>query len=259
MSIKLAVHGASGRMGEKVLTLARQFAELELVAALVSEKSKVLGQSCNLPHAGQLVYSSDIRGALQHCDVVVDFSTPRAALNMLEVAEELRKPVVLGTTGFSKSELEQVHRFGRSIALLAAANFSIGLNALRKLTLQATTLLGPEFQIEIMEIHHAGKKDAPSGSALKVAADLQQLRSELEVVTDRSQRNHARSANELGVCSLRGGNVSGEHRVYFLGSDERVELLHTVSDRSVFARGALKMCILLCAKPAGLYDILDLL
>lgn len=259
MKTKLAVHGASGRMGQEVLRLADQFAEIEIIAALVSSKSKVLGSAAGSGHLQKLTFSCDLANQIKLCDVVLDFSSPQACLQMLLMAAEYKKPVMIGTTGFSEPELAKLQEHSKHIPILLAPNFSLGLNVLRKLADQAFNMLGPDYEVEVLEIHHSAKKDAPSGSAMKIAAGLKQLRPELEVVTDRAQRQSARLRNEIGVSSLRGGAVYGEHSIFFFGPEERLELCHQVSTRAVFARGALKLSTAIISKSPGLYDILDLL
>ncbi len=259
MITKIALHGASGRVGSEIIKLLPEFNQLKLVAALVSKNSSSLGRRCEGNLDSPIEFSCDLEKGISACDAVLDFSNPKATLEMLEVARKFKKPVLIATTGFSSAETDRIRSLSVSTALVLAPNLSLGLNVLRKLSKQAASILGADFDLEILELHHSGKKDAPSGSALKLASGLKELRPELEVITDRSGRAARRAPNELGISSIRGGGVAGEHSVFFIGQDERLELTHRVSSRGVFARGALKVAPILSSKPPGLYDILDLI
>lgn len=190
-------------------------------------------------------------------DVLIDFSHPRLTETSLEVAVRLGIPAVIGTTGLDTSCQAAIERAAARIPVCVAANFSLGVNLLLALAAQAAAALGPDFDIEISEIHHRRKIDAPSGTALalgQAVAAARQLSMESARVDDRSQRRAPRQAAEIGFQAVRGGDVAGEHTVYFLGDGERVELAHRATDRRIFARGALHAAKKILAHPPGRVD-----
>lgn len=250
---KLGVLGASGRTGSQVLKVLPEFSGFELKAALVAPDCPLLGQDCFHPVCGAAIrYSSDLARAAAECESFVDFSTPQSALELVRLCANKR--FFIGTTGFSSLELAELKEMGARNVILLAANASFGVYALRRLALEAQRLLGAEFQIEILDLHHALKKDAPSGTALALGADLQKQ----SAASLALGRQGLRSENQLGIASLRGGDVMGDHTVFFLGRGERLELTHRVTDRAIFARGALKALQALSGKACGFYTLEDL-
>lgn len=252
--IRLCLHGASGRMGGQVLRVLPEFSDFSLTAALVGPQSARLNQEA-LPGVS---YTCDLHSALKKCDVVVDFSSVEASLRLAQVCAEAGKPLLIGTTGHSQPQLETLKQAAAGIAVLMAANTSPGVFVLQKLCRMAAAMLGDGYDIEILELHHRAKKDAPSGTALGLAQAVRAER-DLELSVERASRCQPRSVSELGLASLRGGDVCGEHSVFFLGSGERLELSHRVSDRAIFARGALRLARELLGKTAGFYSMGDVL
>lgn len=190
-------------------------------------------------------------------EVVIDFSHPQATLPMLEILRENKIPVVIGTTGHSQQQLDQIREFGRFLPIVHAGNYSVGVATLLFLAEKAASLLGPDYNPEIVEIHHRHKKDAPSGTALNL---LDALRSVTEFadhapIDGRSGQCGARPENEIGMHALRGGEVVGEHTLYFLGAHDRIELTHRASDRRIFAMGAYRAASWVRNQPPGLYTM----
>jgi 4-hydroxy-tetrahydrodipicolinate reductase len=246
---KVGVVGASGRTGAFVVQSVGEGTNTVLCGAVVSARSAKLG--CVVHDTG-VQYSSEL-GALLGSEVVIDFSTPDNSIAVAEWCAAHRVPVLIGTTGHSVVQLEQLKRLATQIPIALTPNTSLGAAALIALTEQAKKLLGPGFDIEVLEIHHRMKKDAPSGTARAIVNPI----SGGDTVV--FGREGLRREREIGVVSLRGGDVCGDHTVYFLGHGERIELSHRVSSRAVFGQGAVRLAVRLVPAPAGVYSARDLL
>lgn len=255
MTHRLAVVGGSGRLGGQILRVLPEFTGVTLVASVVSRSSASLGRTVA---GGNLQHTDDLEAGISASDVVIDCSTPETALLAAKCAARHQKPILICTTGIGKTQLAEMRELASRTAIAVIANTSLGVFALSHLATQATTILGPSFDVEIFELHHRGKKDAPSGTALSLAAAVQAARP-LELRSGTSSQRGIRGNQELGVEALRGGDVAGEHTVFFLGEGERIELTHRVSDRAVFARGALRLVVRLSERAPGFYSIQDLL
>jgi 4-hydroxy-tetrahydrodipicolinate reductase len=194
-------------------------------------------------------------------DVVVDFSSPSMLDGLLYLAVERKLPLVLCTTGYSASQLEAVDRAAVVAPIFRSGNMSLGVNLLAELVRRACAVLGADFDVEIVERHHRRKTDAPSGTALLLAAAASDsLPYEPEYVCARADRRAPRSGREIGISSVRGGTIVGEHEVIFAGRDEVIELKHSAHSREIFAAGALRAAkFLVSAKSPGLYDMADVL
>ncbi len=201
--------------------------------------------------------SSDLASSARGADVIVDFSGREAAARGAETAASLGKPIVIGTTGLGDAERRAVKRASRKVACLVAPNMSVGVNLLLRLASEASRSLGDDYDVEIVELHHKHKLDAPSGTALLLANPLLE-QAPREMVHGRHGKS-ARKPGEIGVHALRLGDVVGEHRVYFAGPGERVELAHVATSRETFARGALRAARWLVGKPAGRYRMSEVL
>lgn len=240
MALRIVIHGARGRMGQAVATAA-------------AETGIVVGAAVD---AGD-----DLAAALPQGDVVVDFSAPEATRGLLERAVAAGKPVVLGTTGHPADEREALRRLAARVPCVWAGNFSVGVNLLFALTRRAAAVLGADYDAEVVEMHHRFKKDAPSGTAARL---LEIIREERRLGAEALRHGReglvgARPAGEIGVHALRGGDVVGDHTVMFAALGERVELTHKASDRSIFARGALRAAAWVVRQPPGLHDMQDVL
>jgi 4-hydroxy-tetrahydrodipicolinate reductase len=238
-----------------MIELLPEFPALRLHAAVDAASSPAVGQS-----VGGTTISSDFDAALRGAQLVIDFSHPAAADAHIESARAARVPLFLGTTGLSNGTRERAVQAARDIPVLIAANTSVGVALLADLVRRAAAALGPEFNIEITDVHHRHKLDAPSGTALVLAEAAAQARGTHYAVVQAAQpRGSAgpRSDAEIGIASLRGGDVVGDHEVLFLGPGERLVLKHSATDRSIFARGALRAALWLATRPAGGYQMSD--
>ncbi len=246
--MRILLVGACGRMGRQVAACAEMRGD-EIVA----------GADPTLAPSPFPLYK-DISEIEAPADAVVDFSSAQGLTARLRYVCERKLSLVLGTTGLSAEDVQRVEESAEHVPVLAAGNFSLGANLLALLAEQAASMLGDGFDIEIVERHHGGKKDAPSGTALllKESAEAGRKRA-LEAVYGRHGMVGSRRREEIGIHSVRGGNVVGEHEIGFYGEDETVTLTHFVRDRRVFAVGALEAARWLAKQPAGLYSMRDLL
>ena len=241
MPVRVLLLGAKGRMGQAINAAAPK-AGAEISAGLD------LGDK--------------IADRIQNCDVVIDFSHSNASSELARACREAKKPAVIGTTGHSKEERSAIEELSRSVPVILSPNFSVGVNALFWLTRKAAQMLGDDFDLEVTEMHHRLKKDAPSGTAKKLAEILCEVR-ELDYAKNvrhgREGLVGERSAREIGLHSIRGGDVVGDHTVTFAGAGERLELSHKAASRETFALGALRAAGWVVGKPPGLYSMEDVL
>ena len=238
--MKILLNGARGRMGAAVTAVAREMA---------------------IPIVASIDQGDDLLCSIGAADVIVDFSSHHATRALLEAASGAGKPVVLGTTGHSAAEKAALLKIAATVPCVWAGNFSVGVNLLFALTRRATRTLGEDYDTEVVEMHHRLKKDAPSGTAMRLLEIILEER-KLESSALRYGRQGItgeRKRSEVGVHSLRGGDVVGDHTVIFAGPGERIELTHKASDRAVFARGALRAAQWVIAQKPGVYDMQDVL
>ncbi len=263
--MKIAVSGAAGRMGKRILALAHEHPELEIVGALEAVGHPALGkdagEAAGIGNIGVPIVS-DVSVLLKDCDVLIDFSSPQASLANVEYAASAGKGIVVGTTGFSEDQKRRLSQAGSATRCLVAPNMSMGVNLLFKLVENAARVLGGEYDVEIVESHHRMKKDAPSGTAKKlaeIAATALNRDLAKDGVYGRSGLVGERTKEEIGVMALRGGDIVGEHTVMFVTNGERIELIHRAHSRDALAKGALQAAIWLVSQPKGLYDMQDVL
>ncbi len=255
---RVLVAGASGRMGRAVRAALAESAELVLGAALESPAAPGLGSALERG----VVLTADPASALAACDVVVDFTLPAASMGLLRAAATARVPCVIGTTGFSREERLEIEELARRLAVVLAPNFSVAVNVLAHLVGEATRLLGPGYDAEIVELHHAMKRDAPSGTALRLAEAVAEARGERldeHLVLVRQGDTGPRPRGAIGIQSLRAGDCPGEHTLILAGPGERLELVHRAMSRDHFARGALRAAAWLRGRGPGLYGMDDVL
>jgi 4-hydroxy-tetrahydrodipicolinate reductase len=249
---KVALIGASGRMGRELLAVLSEFPLFQLEAAVVSDSSQSKGRASGVAGVNFEVYTAE---RLATVDCVIDFSSPTLTPTIADQCGKRRIPLLVGTTGIDQSCREVISQAAQHAPILLAPNTSIGVAALSELASLAQKILGTGFDVELTEIHHREKKDAPSGTAKALAERLcneGQLKNTFN-------REGKRGTQELGITSLRGGEVFGEHTIYFFGNGERIELTHRAESRSIFARGAFSLMQTLINKPAGFYLVRDLL
>jgi len=259
--IKLVMAGASGRMGKIILQLASQDKAFEIVGGLEQRGHAALGQDIG-PMIGRdlmgVKVTQNATAALKSADVLIDFSHFSALPENLEAAVEAQTAYVIGTTGIPAATLQKIKNASRKIPIVQSPNMSVGVNLLFTLAALAGKVLDESYDIEITEIHHRMKKDAPSGTAMKLLEILLDARSrdlKKDVVYGREGETGVREKGKIGVLALRGGDVVGDHTVSFFGDGERIELVHKASSREAFARGALLAAKFLAKKKQGLYHM----
>lgn len=263
--MRVVIVGASGRMGLALARAAGEREGIEIVAAIDRADSPRLGQDfgslAGIAPLGVPV-SGELAAALSRADLMIDFSTPRATVAHLEAAAAAGVAALVGTTGLTVEAEEAAERLAARIPVLIAANCSIGVTLLIELVQAAAKALPAEFDIEIFEMHHRHKQDAPSGTALalgRAAAAGRELAHEEAAVPARAPDQPRRRDEEIGYAVLRGGDLAGDHTVYFAGTGERLSLGHQASDRAIFARGALRAGSWLISQPAGRYRMADVI
>jgi 4-hydroxy-tetrahydrodipicolinate reductase len=251
---KVLVVGAMGRMGESVRAAIEETTQLELSAALEAP-----GQPCIGGLIGNNIeISDDPKVALSGCDVAIDFTTPEATLQVMRAAAEAGVAYVCGTTGFSDSERAEIGDLAARIPIVHAPNFSVSVNILTWLTREAARKLGSGYDAELIEIHHSEKRDAPSGTGLHLAEAIAAGRGQKladHLVLERAGNIGVRPEEAIGIQTLRGGDIAGEHTVMFVGQGERLELVHRASNRDHFARGAVRAAEWLAGRDPGLYPV----
>lgn len=255
---RVCVLGPSGRMGRAVLEAARGRTDVRIAAAVDRPEAGGLGA---LVIDGVLA-SADLDAGLAASDVYIDFTSPVGTRAVALAAARHRCAAVIGTTGLGPVEDEAVARLAELAPIVVAANFSLGVNLVLGLVRQAARALGPEWDAEVVETHHRAKRDAPSGTALMIARAIAAGHGvDYEQVKRHSRDGDvgARPRGEIGVSAVRGGDVVGEHTAYFFGAAERLEITHRATSRAIFASGALRAAAWVVGKPAGRYDMLDVL
>ncbi|MBR4777938.1 MAG: 4-hydroxy-tetrahydrodipicolinate reductase [Lachnospiraceae bacterium] len=246
--IKVIFCGCFGRMGSVVRQIVKDNDNLEIAAGV-----DICDGVAEFP-----VYKV-ITDVKESADVIIDFSSPKALDSILAYATGNNVPVVLCTTGYSEEQLAEINEASKKVAILRSANMSLGINTLVKLLKTATEILaGNGYDIEIVERHHNQKKDAPSGTALLLADAINDTANgRYDYVYDRSDRREVRPKDEIGISAVRGGSIVGDHEVIFAGLDEVIEISHRAYSRSVFAKGAVSAAAFLAGKPAGMYNMGD--
>ena len=245
--IKVLVCGACGHMGKNVAELLNGDNQAALLCGV-----DPFGESNDIK-----VFKS-YKDLTEKPDVIIDFSSPAALKEELEYCVENKVPAVIGSTGFTAAQLEEIEIASRKVALFRTANFSLGVNLLCKLVNEAATILGENFDVEIIEKHHNKKKDAPSGTALMLADSANAAFDNKKPYLNGREGICGQRGNEIGMHAVRGGTIVGEHDVLFCGEDEIITLSHSARSKKVFAAGAIKAAKWLADKPAGLYSMKDI-
>lgn len=263
--IKVIVTGAAGRMGARLIALTKESAALTLAGA-VERKGHLLigedaGEAAGCGHTG-ITIAEDLSTVLSDGEVVVDFSAPDASLEHLRLAAQRRCAMVLGTTGFTANDLAELRALARHIPCVFSPNMSVGVNLLFTVLADMAKTLGDDYDIEVIEAHHRLKKDAPSGTALKFAEVLAKaVNRNLDQVGvyERKGQIGERKPGEIGIQTIRAGDIVGDHTIMFGGMGERIEVTHRAQSRDTFARGALRAARWVVKQPPGLYDMIDVL
>ena len=264
--IKVAIAGAAGRMGrELVEAITHSESDIAVSVATVRADDPALGVDVGLLAVGSALgveTVAELDSVLDDFDVLIDFTTPEATLQHLALCQQNRKAMVIGTTGFSESQHQRIANSGETIPIVFAPNMSIGVNLCFNLLEQAATVLGDDVDIEIIEAHHRHKKDAPSGTALKMGEIVAQaLDRNLQQVAlyGREGMGEERDRKTIGFSTVRAGDIVGDHTVIFAGLGERVEITHKASSRMTFAIGAVRAANWIADKDPGLYSMRDVL
>lgn len=249
--VRIIMHGCNGHMGQVISGLAEQDADVEIVAGV------------DIADQGKNSYPvfTDLQACQVEADAIIDFSSAKAVDALLDYSVERQIPVVVCTTGLSEEQLAKIEETAGKVAVLKSANMSLGINTLMKLIQDAAKVLATAgFDMEIVERHHKLKVDAPSGTALALADSLNEaMDNTYHYVYDRSQRREQRDSKEIGLSAVRGGTIVGEHEVIFAGPDEVIEFKHTAHSKAVFGKGAIEAAKFLAGKPAGRYDMSDVI
>lgn len=249
--VRIIMHGCNGHMGQVISGLVEKDAEAEIVAGIdVADQGK-----------NSYPVFPDIEVCNVEADVIIDFSSAKAVDKLFDYSAKREIPAVVCTTGLSEEQLAHLEETSKKVAILKSANMSLGINTLLKLIQDAAKVLAKAgFDMEIVEKHHNLKVDAPSGTALALADSLNEaMDGEYHYVYDRSQRREQRDSKEIGVSAVRGGTIVGEHEVIFAGPDEVIEFKHTAYSKAVFGKGAVEAAKFLAGKPAGKYDMSDVI
>jgi 4-hydroxy-tetrahydrodipicolinate reductase len=261
---KVAVAGASGRMGHMLIEAIRASGDCQLAGATDVAASPAIGNDAAafLGLASGVPVTADVRAALAHAQVLIDFTRPEGTLEHVRACREMKVNMVIGTTGFTEGQKAQIADAARDIAIVMAPNMSVGVNVTMKLLELAAKSLASGFDVEVIEAHHRHKVDAPSGTALKMGEVIAKATGrELKdcAVYAREGVTGERKGGTIGFSSIRGGDIVGDHTVLFAGTGERIEITHKSSSRQGYAEGSLRAVRFLAGKKTGLFDMFDVL
>lgn len=249
--VKIIMHGCNGHMGQVISSIVEKDPDAEIVAGI------------DIADQGKNSYPvfTDIDACQVEADAIIDFSSAKATDKLLEYSAARQIPVVLCSTGLSEEQLAKVEETSKKVAVLKSANMSLGINTLLKLVQDAAKVLATAgFDMEIVEKHHRLKVDAPSGTALALADSINEaMDNKYHYVYDRSQKREKRDDKEIGISAVRGGTIVGEHEIIFAGQDEVIEFKHTAYSKAIFGKGAVEAAKFLAGKPAGRYDMSDVI
>jgi 4-hydroxy-tetrahydrodipicolinate reductase len=249
--VKIIMSGCNGRMGQVITG----------IVAGDENASIVAGVDINAAKKNDYPVYDNIDSVVEDGDVIIDFSSPKTLDSLLKAAKEKKYALVLCSTGYSEEQIASISKASADIAILRSANMSLGVNVLLKLVADAAKVLADSgFDIEIVEQHHNKKLDAPSGTAIAIADSINKaMNNRYGYVYDRSERRIARPADEIGISSVRGGSIVGDHEVIYAGMDEVISIKHTAYSRSIFGKGAVSAAKFICGRPAGLYSMQDVI
>lgn len=261
--MRIAIAGADGRMGRMLIEAILDTTDLKLTVALDRAEAASIGQDAGafLGQDTGVIITDDL-SALDQADCLIDFTRPEGTLAHLDACVKYGTKCVIGTTGFTEQGKQAIHAASQKIAVVFAPNMSVGVNATLKLLDMAAKLLNDGYDVEVFEAHHRNKVDAPSGTALAMGETVAQAwGKELNDIADwaRHGETGARETGRIGFASLRGGDIVGDHTVFFCGAGERIEISHRASSRATYAQGSLRAARYLARKEFGLFDMQDVL
>ena len=247
---KLIITGANGKMGKVIKSIVENRDDCEIVA----------GVDLNTDDNGAFPIYSSINDIKESADAIIDFSNPVLLNDLLSYSEKTSTPLVIATTGYSDEQKKQIAQASKTTPIFFTYNMSMGVNLLANLAKKAVEVLGDDFDIEIVEKHHNQKVDAPSGTAIALADSINEAMPDQYVYNyDRSHERKKREKNEIGIVAVRGGTIVGQHDVIFAGADEVIEFHHTAYSKAIFGKGAVEAAKFLAGKPAGMYDMSDVI
>ena len=255
--IKIGIFGPKGRMGKSILKQIKNFRELQLASLCEDKSHPIVGKKLE-----SMIVHSNLKKLIDESEVIIDFTLPKATINLLEELRKSNKKTALitGTTGFTKSQEKKFLELSKGLKILQSFNMSLGINILKELVKKTAKNISEESDIEISETHHNLKRDIPSGTALTLADSVNEGAKVKKKYSYRLQSaNLLRKKNEIGFSSIRGGDVVGEHSVYFFLDGERIELTHRAVDRKIFSNGALRAAVWIFKKKQGMYSLIDML
>jgi 4-hydroxy-tetrahydrodipicolinate reductase len=260
--IKLAISGSAGRMGTSIIRAVHNTSDFRIIHCFENYDSKYVGSDAG-EIAGVNKIGIKIKESIEIDDynVIIDFTNPDSSLKIAEFAAKIMKPLVIGTTGFDEKQIEKIKAISQNIPCLISPNMSLGINLLFLLVEKAASILNSDYDCEIVEIHHNKKKDSPSGTAKKFAEIISRFtckNQEKSIIQGRSGFSSGRPKGEIGIHSVRAGDVIGDHDIIFAGCNEMIEFRHRVESRDAFVQGALKAAKFVSEAPSGLYSMLDL-
>ena len=263
--LKVIISGAAGRMGRSLVSGVQESNEFTLFGAIESEGNESLGldvgELAGVGKSGVLLSARD-KSLIEQADVMIDFSSPGASISNAEICAAFGTALVIGTTGIDSEQEDGLRRWAKRVPIFMSPNMSLGMSMLYRLVESAVSTLSRDFDVEIFEAHHRGKKDSPSGTALKlgeVVAAAREVDLQDKAIFDRSEDICSRERDSIGFSSVRGGDIAGDHTVILAGDGERLELTHRAHDRRNFVHGALLAARFVCDNPPGLYGMSDLL
>ncbi len=245
----IILSGCSGKMGASIIACTKSRTDCKITA----------GVDLVEPKDADFSYAQSFDKLDVPADVIIDFSNPAVLDPMLAFAVERKLPCVICTTGYNEEQKNKIHKAAESIPVFYSGNMSLGINLIIELAKKAASVFGDDFDVEIVEQHHNQKLDAPSGTALMIADAVSEVRNESEYIYDRHAYRRKRNKKEIGIHSVRGGNIVGEHEIIFAGTDEILKISHSARSKTVFAVGAVNAAVFLKGKEPGMYDMCDLL
>ena len=260
--VKAIITGACGRMGKMIRDSILESIGIRVVGGTEAKGHKCIGKEIEVEEGNKIKISDDLSKIINSCDVVIDFTSPEATIANLEICRKNKKAIVIGTTGLNEEQKNKISDSAKSIPVVFSPNMSVGVNLVFDLVKKMSKVLGSEYDIEIYEAHHRFKKDAPSGTALKIAEIIaESLGRDLnkDGVYGRKGIVGERKKEEIGIHSIRAGDIVGDHTILFSAPGERIELTHRAHSRETFARGAVKAAMFVVDKKNGLFDMLDVL
>ena len=263
--VKVVVAGASGRMGGRLVSLIKESSDLQLVGAVERKGHTAIGADAgDVAGCGRIgvAVTDNLTALADRADVLIDFTAPDVSLAHMEIMAAYRKAVVIGTTGLSAKQLAELQELAKQVACVFSPNMSVGVNVILKVLAEMARTFGEDYDIEVTEAHHRLKKDAPSGTALKMAQVLADATGkDLDKVAAYGRKGMIgeRKRGEIGIQVIRAGDIVGDHTVLFGGPGERIEVTHRAHSRDTFARGALRAARWVVTRPPGLYDMHDVL